>query len=197
MEKNNPILPDAYRNRRIEVMDFVHDTCSTNKEFTPVDGYHYGSVIKYTSRAGLKGSKLQDLKKAQETLRRWIIEVEDQLSKQLNIDHPPEPVKDQVYYRGLARERSILPSEPCSSDFFYIDTDSTPEQILEFKKIEEILKNEKDSNDYNKPNGRFEELRDQIRRAEQLSNDSSNGTSGVINGGRNFHKLNTGGRTCC
>ena len=197
MEKNNPILPDAYRNRRIEVMDFVHDTCSTNKEFTPVDGYHYGSVIKYTSRAGLKGSKLQDLKKAQETLRRWIIEVEDQLSKQLNIDHPPEPVKDQVYYRGLARERSILPSEPCSSDFFYIDTDSTPEEIAEFKKIEEIIKNEQESTSNDKPNGRFEELRDQIRGTEQLSDERSNVAGVTTNRRGNLHWINPKGRTCC
>lgn len=136
MDKN--ILPDHYRDRRIEVMDFIHDTCTTNNQFTPVDGYQYGNVVKYLSRAGLKGQKLQDLRKAQEHLRRWILHEEQHSQIKQAFYNPPHQLKKQT---------------------------------------EEKQTHEPRNENNNKPNGRFEELRDQIRGAELVPDKCCDGTS--------------------
>ena len=63
--KDNINHPSHYTHGNIEVIDYIED-----KNF----GYHLGNVIKYISRAGLKesSSKIEDLKKAQWYLNRYI-----------------------------------------------------------------------------------------------------------------------------
>jgi hypothetical protein len=55
--------PDHYKDGGIETIDFIEA-----KELN----YHLGNVVKYVSRAGKKGDKLQDLQKAQWYLTREI-----------------------------------------------------------------------------------------------------------------------------
>lgn len=55
--------PPHYTQGKIEVIDFIED------QQLP---YHLGNVIKYIARAGHKGDKLEDLKKAQWYLARYI-----------------------------------------------------------------------------------------------------------------------------
>ena len=55
--------PSHYTRGTIEVIDFIED------QQLP---YHLGNVIKYIARAGHKGDKLEDLKKAQWYLARYI-----------------------------------------------------------------------------------------------------------------------------
>lgn len=58
--------PLHYTRGKIEVIDFIED------QQLP---YHLGNVIKYVARAGYKGDKLEDLKKARWYLDRYINEV--------------------------------------------------------------------------------------------------------------------------
>lgn len=58
--------PSHYTRGKIEVIDFIED------QELP---YHLGNVIKYVARAGYKGDKLEDLKKARWYLDRYINEV--------------------------------------------------------------------------------------------------------------------------
>lgn len=58
--------PSHYNKGKIEVIDFIED------QQLP---FHLGNVIKYIARAGSKGDKLEDLKKAQWYLNRYINEV--------------------------------------------------------------------------------------------------------------------------
>lgn len=58
--------PSHYTRGKIEVIDFIED------QQLP---YHLGNVIKYIARAGYKGDKLEDLKKARWCLDRYINEV--------------------------------------------------------------------------------------------------------------------------
>lgn len=58
--------PSYYTRGKIEVIDFIED------QQLP---YHLGNVIKYIARAGYKGDKLEDLKKARWYLDRYINEV--------------------------------------------------------------------------------------------------------------------------
>lgn len=58
--------PSHYTRGKIEVIDFIED------QQLP---YHLGNVIKYIARAGHKGDKLEDLKKARWYLDRYINEV--------------------------------------------------------------------------------------------------------------------------
>ena len=58
--------PSHYTRGKIEVIDFIED------QELP---YHLGNVIKYIARAGHKGDKLEDLKKARWYLDRYINEV--------------------------------------------------------------------------------------------------------------------------
>lgn len=58
--------PSHYTRGKIEVIDFIED-----QQFP----YHLGNVIKYIARAGYKGDKLEDLKKARWYLDRYINEV--------------------------------------------------------------------------------------------------------------------------
>ena len=58
--------PSHYTRGRIEVIDFIED------QQLP---YHLCNVIKYIARAGYKGDKLEDLKKARWYLDRYINEV--------------------------------------------------------------------------------------------------------------------------
>lgn len=58
--------PSHYTRGKIEVIDFIED------QQLP---YHLGNVIKYVARAGYKGNKLEDLKKARWYLDRYINEV--------------------------------------------------------------------------------------------------------------------------
>lgn len=55
--------PSHYTRGNIEVIDFIED------QQLP---YHLGNVIKYIARAGHKGDKLEDLKKARWYLARYI-----------------------------------------------------------------------------------------------------------------------------
>lgn len=58
--------PSYYTRGKIEVIDFIED------QQLP---YHLGNVVKYVARAGYKGDKLEDLKKARWYLDRYINEV--------------------------------------------------------------------------------------------------------------------------
>lgn len=58
--------PSHYTRGKIEVINFIED------QQLP---YHLGNVIKYIARAGYKGDKLEDLKKARWYLDRYINEV--------------------------------------------------------------------------------------------------------------------------
>lgn len=58
--------PSHYTRGKIEVIDFIED------QQLP---YHLGNVVKYVARAGYKGDKLEDLKKARWYLDRYINEV--------------------------------------------------------------------------------------------------------------------------
>lgn len=66
--KNEDVVnhPSHYTRGNIEVIDFIED------QQLP---YHLGNVIKYIARAGHKGDKLEDLKKARWYLDRHINEV--------------------------------------------------------------------------------------------------------------------------
>lgn len=66
--KNGDVInhPSHYTRGKIEVIDFIED------QQLP---YHLGNVIKYIARAGHKGDKLEDLKKARWYLDRYINEV--------------------------------------------------------------------------------------------------------------------------
>ena len=70
-KKHNPIPnvidhPSHYNRGKIEVIDFIEDQGLS---------FHLGNVIKYIARAGSKGDKLEDLKKARWYLDRYINEV--------------------------------------------------------------------------------------------------------------------------
>ena len=70
-KKSNPISnvidhPSHYNKGKIEVIDFIEDQGLS---------FHLGNVIKYIARAGSKGDKLEDLKKARWYLDRYINEV--------------------------------------------------------------------------------------------------------------------------
>ena len=77
--------PSHYANRKIEVMEFITDTLESNESFDAYDGYQYGSIVKYASRAGLKvlgehtpeSAKLEDIKKLREHADRWIKHLEN------------------------------------------------------------------------------------------------------------------------
>lgn len=58
--------PSHYNKGNIEVIDFIED------QQLP---FHLGNVVKYIARAGSKGDKLEDLKKARWYLDRYINEV--------------------------------------------------------------------------------------------------------------------------
>lgn len=58
--------PSHYNKGKIEVIDFIED------QQLP---FHLGNVVKYIARAGSKGDKLEDLKKARWYLDRYINEV--------------------------------------------------------------------------------------------------------------------------
>lgn len=61
--------PKHYTTGNIEVIDYIED-----KEL----GYHLGNVVKYISRAEHKGKPLEDLKKAQWYLNRYIERLESE-----------------------------------------------------------------------------------------------------------------------
>lgn len=70
-KKHNPTSnvidhPSHYNRGKIEVIDFIEDQGLS---------FHLGNVIKYIARAGSKGDKLEDLKKARWYLDRYINEV--------------------------------------------------------------------------------------------------------------------------
>lgn len=64
--------PAHYNTGKIEVIDYIEDQNL---------GFHLGNVVKYISRAGKKGDTLEDLKKAQWYLNRYIKKLE-QLEKE-------------------------------------------------------------------------------------------------------------------
>ncbi len=64
--------PPHYTTGSIETIDFIED-----KNL----GVHLGNVVKYISRADHKGSKLEDLKKAQWYLNREIERLEKQATQ--------------------------------------------------------------------------------------------------------------------
>lgn len=67
--------PDHYQGNSIEVIDVIEDFQL---------GFNLGNAIKYILRAGKKGNKLQDLKKAIWYLEREILNEQEQLSSQNN-----------------------------------------------------------------------------------------------------------------
>lgn len=62
--------PKHYANKEIEVIDYIQDTLNNNPTLTPFEGYCLGNIIKYISRAGLKGNKIEDFQKAEYYLKR-------------------------------------------------------------------------------------------------------------------------------
>ena len=67
---NNPIEPKHYTQFKITPVDAIEEW---NLNFS------LGNVIKYVGRAGRKGDKLEDLKKAQWYLNREISRLEERL----------------------------------------------------------------------------------------------------------------------
>lgn len=63
--------PSHYTRGNIEVIDFIEDQQLS---------YHLGNVVKYVARAGFKGDKVEDLKKAQWYLNRYIRTLEKGVS---------------------------------------------------------------------------------------------------------------------
>lgn len=63
--------PSHYTRGNIEVIDFIEDQQLS---------YHLGNVVKYVARAGYKGDKVEDLKKAQWYLNRYIRTLEKGVS---------------------------------------------------------------------------------------------------------------------
>lgn len=62
--KEDPVNnPSHYKKGKIETIDFIEDKTLD---------YHLGNVIKYITRAKHKGKELEDLKKAQWYLNRYI-----------------------------------------------------------------------------------------------------------------------------
>lgn len=66
MEKVNH--PSHYNSGQIEAIEVIEDWSL---------GFHLGNVIKYISRAGKKGSELEDLQKAKWYLDRYIEQYKD------------------------------------------------------------------------------------------------------------------------
>lgn len=64
--------PSHYRTDEIEAIDVI--------EAFFKDKYHLGNVFKYIARAGKKDNELQDLRKAEWYLKRWISTREAELS---------------------------------------------------------------------------------------------------------------------
>jgi len=69
-ERTDPVNHPAHYNAgSVEVIDIIDQTVANYK---PVPAYYVGQVIKYLSRAPLKGSYEEDLKKAHWYLSRLI-----------------------------------------------------------------------------------------------------------------------------
>lgn len=66
---SDPINPNHYQDGGIQTIDYIE---AKNLNF------HLGNAIKYISRAGKKGDKLEDLKKAQWYLNREIERVQNE-----------------------------------------------------------------------------------------------------------------------
>lgn len=64
--------PQHYTDKQIEVIDYIKDTLSPQQ----FEGFCLGNALKYISRAGKKGDKKQDLKKAVWYLKKAIQEEE-------------------------------------------------------------------------------------------------------------------------
>jgi len=62
--------PDHYKSGGIEAIDYIKAKL-TKEEFV---GYLRGNIIKYISRASLKGSELKDYEKAEWYLRKLIVQ---------------------------------------------------------------------------------------------------------------------------
>lgn len=63
--------PAHYANRKFETIDVIEDCIKANK-LDGYQGYLLGNIIKYISRANVKGEMLENLKKAQWYLNRLI-----------------------------------------------------------------------------------------------------------------------------
>ena len=76
-EKNNvsdPVNhPPHYTQGKIEVIDIIE---VLTEGYTGYQGYLVGNVVKYIARANFKGSKLEDLKKAEFYYKRLLEDVE-------------------------------------------------------------------------------------------------------------------------
>lgn len=71
----NPVdHPAHYTAGKVEVIDYIEQVASL---YESVEAPLVGNVIKYVSRAPLKGKKLEDLKKAQWYLNRLISSLEN------------------------------------------------------------------------------------------------------------------------
>ena len=70
--------PNHYNLGNIETREYILDVLHHNKNLEIIDGYYLGNILKYLSvRLGNKDSKLQDMKKAQNYLDKWIKEYEE------------------------------------------------------------------------------------------------------------------------
>ena len=66
----NPVKrPKHYASGSVEVIDFIEQIVAN---YPPEVGYHIGNVLKYVSRAPLKGALQQDCEKAEWYLKRAI-----------------------------------------------------------------------------------------------------------------------------
>lgn len=71
----NPVdHPSHYTAGKVEVIDYIEQVAAN---YYSVEAPLVGNVIKYVSRAPLKGKKLEDLKKAQWYLNRLIYNLEN------------------------------------------------------------------------------------------------------------------------
>lgn len=65
--------PSHYNLGEIQTLDYIDDVLIHNPQMTALDGFYFGTSTKYVgTRLGNKGEKVQDLKKAQFYVNRWV-----------------------------------------------------------------------------------------------------------------------------
>jgi len=94
--------PDYYQRGSIQVWDFIRDQSLS---------FHLGNAIKYICRAGHKGSKAEDLKKA-------IVYLQNELEHVERENHPGQPY-DKVVLTGSGIQGGLSDIEfkPAPSPF--------------------------------------------------------------------------------
>jgi hypothetical protein len=88
--------PDRYASHGRETIDRIRDTLGDR-------GFHdfcIGTVMRYTDRAGLKGSAQEDLQKAD-----WYLRMSDHITDPVNF---PDPRADRAVFVPYVRQKPPL-----------------------------------------------------------------------------------------